>query len=53
MANEVELREQSMLTDESIAEGDLDSEIKNEVKEELEREWEEIAAMVRARNQGK
>ena len=51
MANEVEVREQSMLADESIAEGEPDSEIKDEVKEELEREWEEISVILRARNQ--
>ena len=53
MANELQIREQSMLADESITEEDFDNEIKDEVKEELEREWKEIAAMVRARNQGK
>ena len=53
MANELQIREQSMLADESITEEDFDNEIKDEVKEELEREWKEIAAMVRARNQSK
>ena len=42
---EVEEYEQSMLTDQSI--------VKDEIKEEIQLEWDEIEAMIIAREQGK